>query len=135
MIRNIALFQPASAVVLPRNEARENAGRRGYDAEWAKLSARYRRRHPLCEECEQQGRSALCDVVDHIIPVADRPDLRLEERNLWALCNSCHNGLKRRMEAYARKAKRLDDLPNWCRNPASRPKVFRPARARDELHI
>lgn len=105
---------------------REDSGRRGYDHIWSKLSTRFRRSHPFCRFCEQKGFEATpADVVDHIIPKDDRPDLRLTWSNLQSLCNSCHNGLKRRLEAYAREFGQLDLLPEWCANPESRPRKLR----------
>lgn len=106
----------------PRGSARE----RGYTALWDKLSTRFRRRHPFCRFCEQKGFEARpATVTDHIIPVADRPDLRLTWSNLQSLDDECHNGLKRRLETYAREHDMLDMLPEWCANPESRPRKFR----------
>lgn len=107
-------------------QPRETAARRGYNHIWSKLSARFRRKHPFCRFCEQQGFEArLADVVDHIQPVTDRPDLRLTWSNLQSLCNDHHNGLKRRLEAHAREMGQIDLLPEWCADPASRPKRLR----------
>lgn len=104
---------------------RSNAGTRGYDHIWSKLSERFRRKHPFCRFCEQQGREiGPADLVDHIIPVKDRPDLRLTWSNLQSLCRSHHEGTKARLEAYARENDMLHMLPEWCANPESRPKAI-----------
>lgn len=104
---------------------RGNSTDRGYDSIWDKLSRRFRRKKPFCRFCEQKGLEAqLADVVDHILPVADRPDLRLTWSNLQGLCGPCH-GYKGRLEAYARKHDMMDMLPEWCANPESRPRRLR----------
>lgn len=77
-----------------------------------------------CEECRRRGYLCLADDVDHIIPVQDEPDLRLEWSNLQALCKIHHAGWKRKMEGYARKVGALSLLPQWCRHPETRPSQF-----------
>lgn len=102
---------------------RKDAGRRGYDHIWSKLSDRFRRKNPFCRFCEQQGRDATpADVTDHIIPVQDAPDMRLKWSNLQPLCDHCHNGLKRRLEEHARSTDQIDMLPRWCEEPETRPR-------------
>jgi len=46
---------------------------------------------PLCRLCDQQGRVTAATVVDHIIRIKVRPDLRLDMSNLQPLCKSCHD--------------------------------------------
>lgn len=98
---------------------------RGYDARWDRLSIAFRKRHPFCLWCAQAGRDTLTDLVDHVLPVADRPELRHEWSNLLALCTH-HHGVKASMEIYARENGLLDKLPDWCRKPETRPVQFRP---------
>lgn len=107
-------------VIKPKSE-RSSPRERGYSAAWDRLSTRWRREHPFCAFCEQEGRIRFCDVVDHIIPVADGGPL-LDRCNLQSLCNSHHNGLKRQLEERAREIGRLAELPLWCADPASRPR-------------
>jgi 5-methylcytosine-specific restriction endonuclease McrA len=38
--------------------------------------------------CQLCGRQA--SAVDHIVPLAERPDLRLERSNLRAICTPCN---------------------------------------------
>ena len=110
----------------PKEVRHEESGKRTYDYIWSKLSQRFRRKHPFCRFCEQKGLEAqVADLVDHIIPTVDRTDLRLTWSNLQSLCHSCHNGLKRRLEEYARKHDMLDMLPQWCADPESRPRRLR----------
>ncbi|WP_413251140.1 HNH endonuclease [Shinella zoogloeoides] len=72
----------------------------------------------------QEQRDTLTDLVDHIIPVVDRPDLLHEWKNLWALCRY-HHGRKFSLEIYARDNGLLEMLPMWCRDPTMRPPEFR----------
>lgn len=53
--------------------------------------------HPLCEDCEQAGRTTIATEVHHIRPIeecAGRPDdmreLAFNSCNLRALCKACH---------------------------------------------
>lgn len=119
-------FPMVGGRTIKEGSPREVSTKRGYDYIWEKLSKRFRRTHPFCRFCEQKGYEARpATVVDHIIPVADRPDLRLTWSNLQSLDDECHNGIKRRLEAYARENGLLDMLPEWCANPESRPRKLR----------
>ncbi|WP_185753290.1 HNH endonuclease [Stutzerimonas stutzeri] len=60
---------------------------------WKKLSAYYRKKHPVCECCE----NAASDITDHIKPVKTHPDLALDWDNLRALCRPCHNSIGERV--------------------------------------
>lgn len=84
----------------------------------------------MCVECERKGFIVVVDVVDHKIPVVDRPNLRLDPKNWWSLCAGCHNGIKRRMENYARKANMVDLLILWCDEPETRPEALKTDRVR-----
>ncbi|BCH33185.1 hypothetical protein MesoLjLc_51150 [Mesorhizobium sp. L-8-10] len=123
-----AVLAPSAAPVkkaIKQERPRGSAHQRGYDHAWNKLSIAFRKRHPFCLWCAQQGRDSLTALVDHMIPVVDRPDLRLNWKNLLPLCEPCH-GRKFPMEVYARENGLLDDLPTWCLEPKSRPRQFRP---------
>ena len=105
---------------------KENSPRkRGYDANWDKLSLWYRGQvNGLCEECYRRGVIKACSVVDHMIPVRDDPGRRLDPSNLDALCDHCHNGFKRRIEKYARAVGEVFMLPLWMKHPETRPAHF-----------
>lgn len=60
---------------------------------WKKLSAYYRKRHPVCESCD----NAASDITDHIKPYKTHPQLGLDWDNLRALCRSCHNRIGERV--------------------------------------
>ena len=64
---------------------RENSNQRGYGYDWVKCRVAFLRNNPKCW-C---GLTAT--EVDHVISVADRPDLRLDDSNLRSLCKKHHS--------------------------------------------
>ena len=44
----------------------------------------------LCQDCLEQGRFKRADMVHHVKPLRDYPELALEQSNLRPLCNRCH---------------------------------------------
>lgn len=73
------------------DDRRRTSAERGYDSHWSDLSSAYRREHPLCVHCQLRERLAPSECVDHIIPIACCPELRLDPDNWQALCWSCHS--------------------------------------------
>lgn len=59
-------------------------------APWLKLRRMQLRSEPLCRTCKAAGRITPAELVDHIIPFKERPDLALDQSNLRSLCSSCH---------------------------------------------
>lgn len=111
--------------VRKREKYRGSRQSRGYDRDWELLRADYMRHAKgQCEECRRRGYLCLAEEVDHIIPVKDDPELRLEWSNLQSLCRVHHRGWKANMEAYARKIGAISLLPQWCRHPETRPAAF-----------
>lgn len=83
------LGTPASGV--KRLEYRGNANARGYTYQWSKVAKRAKQRDMgLCQPCMRAGLTVTMDVVDHIIPVHVRPDLRLCIENTESQCHACH---------------------------------------------
>lgn len=69
-----------------QDAGRARPNRRGYgDAAWLRVRRVILAAQPVCP-CGAPSRE-----VDHIIPVAVRPDLRLELSNLRAFCKPCHS--------------------------------------------
>ena len=60
--------------------------RQRYNRHWEKISRLYLSRHPLCEECERNGRLTPAVHVHHIIRGGSNDD-----ENLMALCKPCHS--------------------------------------------
>ena len=65
---------------------------------WRKMSEQILRRdHYECQECRKKLRSGVrtkikrATQVHHIVPYETRPDLGLDEDNLEAICDGCHN--------------------------------------------
>jgi len=50
-----------------------------------------RRDEYLCRECKRYGKTTPATTVHHILPLEQRPDLKLNSQNLISLCNECHN--------------------------------------------
>ena len=76
--------------------AQYDAGLRNHDAaefyhsrEWKSLRQDYLIEHPFCVECSKNGKLTKATVVDHIVPIRQGGPA-LDERNLQALCASCH---------------------------------------------
>lgn len=108
-----------------RERFRGSRQSRGYGRDWELLRDEYMASvKSQCEECRRRGYLCMAEEVDHIIPIQDEPDLRLEWSNLQALCRVHHKGWKAKMEGYARKIGAISLLPQWCRHPETRPSQF-----------
>ena len=70
---------------------RGGADARGYNARWWRARIDFLQKHPLCAECQREGKLTPATVVDHIIP--HRGDQRLfwDEKNWQPLCKDCHD--------------------------------------------
>lgn len=82
----------------PYDRQRGTSTERGYDARWRKVRDAKLRRDPLCERCEDLGRTRAADLVHHIVPVEQAPHLRLADSNLQSLCVPCHQQIHAEME-------------------------------------
>lgn len=60
-----------------------------YGREWRKVRARYVAEHPLCEQCQKDGRLTPTQEVHHILPLEHGGTH--DEANLRALCKPCHS--------------------------------------------
>lgn len=78
---------------------RGSAAGRGYGHRWAKAAAAYKRQHPLCVCCKANGRIRMVALVDHVVPHKGDQVLFWDEANWQSLCNDCHNGPKKKLEA------------------------------------
>ena len=72
------------------DRARGSAHSRGYDRTWQRLRKAILAASPLCRFCDAAGMAVEATEVDHIQPIAERPDLRLDPDNLRGLCGPCH---------------------------------------------
>lgn len=70
---------------------RPTACRRGYDRRWRQARAQWLADHPLCDDCERQGRTTVATVVDHRVPHRGDRVLFWDRANWQSLCMRCHN--------------------------------------------
>ena len=70
---------------------RASAYRRGYTSAWSKAAKCFLIEHPLCAECQRQGRITPATEVDHIIPHKGDKQLFWDQDNWQALCHECHS--------------------------------------------
>lgn len=70
---------------------RGTSAQRGYGYRWQKLRAAYLASHPTCAECSRQGRLAIAEVVDHIVPHKGDMALFWDSSNWQPLCKHCHD--------------------------------------------
>lgn len=70
---------------------RPTATQRGYNSRWRKVRKIFLTEHPLCVECERQGKYVQATVVDHIIPHKGDQALFWDENNWQPLCKRCHD--------------------------------------------
>lgn len=85
---------------------RGTSAQRGYTARWQRARKRYLAEHPLCVECEKQGRLTPATVVDHVIPHKGDRRLFWDQGNWQSLCKRCHDKkTAREGSTYAGKGK------------------------------
>ena len=68
---------------------RDPSTRRRYGRAWKRIRDRYIAAHPLCAQCEAEGRLTPAQEVHHIVPLANGGTH--DKINLMALCKSCHS--------------------------------------------
>lgn len=66
-----------------------------YGSAWRRIRNKYIKEHPLCEECEKNGRLTPAKEVHHILPLEKGGTH--DESNLMALCKSCHSRITAEM--------------------------------------
>ena len=63
---------------------------------WTVLARWYKKHHPFCERCAEQGKTTLATQVHHKQPFMkgatddDKWRLLLDEDNLMSVCDKCH---------------------------------------------
>ena len=81
------------------NRRRAESDRLYSTQRWRKLSIVYKKRHPLCCECERNGLVRATEIVDHIKPAKSHPELFWEWSNLRPLCHDCHSRIGEKVRA------------------------------------
>ncbi len=82
-------------------ERSPDAGRK-YGRVWKRIRDRYFAAHPLCEQCQREGKLTPAVEVHHKLPVSQGG--QHVHDNLMSLCRSCHN--KMHLEIGDRKIRR-----------------------------
>ena len=77
---------------------KESSASRGYGYRWRCYRANYLARNPICVMCQCLGRVTAATVVDHKQPHRGDERLFWDENNHQALCKTCHDGAKARIE-------------------------------------
>jgi 5-methylcytosine-specific restriction protein A len=78
---------------------------------WRRFRDFYISKHPLCEQCEAEGRpDTAADMVDHIVEIEDSGALT-SEANAMSMCFHCHN-VKTASERNRRKNHQLPKPDN-----------------------
>jgi 5-methylcytosine-specific restriction protein A len=70
---------------------RGTPSQRGYDSDWRKLRTAKLSSYPLCEINTHCRHPTVATEVDHKVPIAERPELRLDFENLQSACHACHS--------------------------------------------
>jgi len=70
--------------------ARGSAAERGYGSDWRRLRTAKLATDPVCQ-IRTHCHGIVAEEVDHIVPIRERPDLRLEWSNLQSACKRCHS--------------------------------------------
>ena len=73
---------------------RDPVAKKRYGQAWKRIRDRYIAAHPVCEECERQGKLTPASEVHHIIPLSLNGTH--DEQNLMSLCTPCHSEITAR---------------------------------------
>lgn len=87
--KSVARRERERKIELDRKRGTRTA--RGYDYQWGKVRSSYIKANPMCEFCSEDGLLQEAQVVDHIVPISEAPELRLDPDNLRSLCKRCHD--------------------------------------------
>jgi 5-methylcytosine-specific restriction protein A len=68
---------------------RDSTSNKRYGRAWKRIRDYYIKSHPLCEECQREGRLTPAEEVHHILPLSKGGSN--ETNNLMSLCKSCHS--------------------------------------------
>lgn len=72
------------------DEQRGDFRKRGYSSIWDKVRRLKVMKDPLCEICLKEDKITPVEIVHHIKPMDERPDLLLDMDNLQSVCRYHH---------------------------------------------
>lgn len=78
--------------------------------EWKSLRKRKLANNPICEVCEESGKSTLAVEVHHRIPVESvsakhqMKRLMFSYNNLMSVCHDCHSEIHRQMFSHTKES-------------------------------
>ena len=84
---------------------RGTARERGYGARWDKVSAGFKRAHPLCLGCEAIGQVRATDVTDHVVPHKGDMVVFWNSEQWQPACAWHHDVIKQQLEGMFAKGK------------------------------
>lgn len=87
----IKTLQPKIGGIKQHRFPREKTAARGYGARWQRARLQFLAQHPLCRECQSQGRVTVATVVDHVRPHKGDQVLFWDRLNWAPACAPCHN--------------------------------------------
>jgi 5-methylcytosine-specific restriction protein A len=101
--------------------ARPSSGDRGYDADWRAVRRQYLAMHRACVGYGQRAGAcrAPATEVDHVVSVAQAPDLRLRWSNLRAFCKPCHSARTASEQSFGRHQGRVTGREETPRSTAT----------------
>lgn len=88
--RDVPSRRVVSSPLAGAPEARESAAKRGYGRAWRVAARAYLDEHPLCRECEREGRTEASSQVDHVVPHRGDMGIFWDRANWQPLCDACH---------------------------------------------
>lgn len=76
-----------------REQYKDQDIKRFRNSKWWKLKAKHimKESHYQCQLCKRNGVAKVADEVHHIIPLSVDFEKRLDNDNLIALCEACHD--------------------------------------------
>lgn len=82
-----------------------------HTARWTRVSAAWRKAHPLCAECAKKGIIKAAEHTDHITPwpVCGEAGF-FDQNNLQSLCATCNNEKGQHDKAIIRQWRQLQRL-------------------------
>lgn len=90
----IGTHKPKQAIPTyrPPEPASEQERRAFYwSVRWRRLRMAHLAEHPLCVDCQGQGRTTPATEVHHVTKRRVDPNAELDRDNLMSLCKACHS--------------------------------------------